>query len=56
MEDTKNLELGEIEGDELSDSLSELEESDEKIIEDYLDYLAEVRDSQYPLWMRDLYI
>jgi hypothetical protein len=56
MEDTKNLELGEVKGDELSDSLSDLEESDEQVIENYLEYLREVRDSQYPLWMRDLYI
>jgi hypothetical protein len=55
MEEDNIFKLGEIEGDELSDSLLE-EERDEEIIERYLEYLAEIRDSQYPLWMRDIYI
>lgn len=55
MEEDNILKLGEVRDDELSDSLLE-EERDEEIIERYLEYLAEVRDSQYPLWMRDIYI
>lgn len=55
MEEDNIFKLGEVRDDELSDSLLE-EERDEEIIERYLEYLAEVRDSQYPLWMRDIYI
>jgi len=55
MEEDNIFKLGEVRDDKLSDSLLE-EERDEEIIERYLEYLAEVRDSQYPLWMRDIYI
>jgi hypothetical protein len=54
MEEDNILKLGEVRDDELSDSLLE-EERDEEVIERYLEYLAEIRDSQYPLWMKDIY-
>jgi len=54
MEEDNILKLGEVRDDELSDSLLK-EERDEEVIERYLEYLAEIRDSQYPLWMKDIY-